>query len=94
MRDKESRPRQLLPHSRPGPNKAVDLEIQHHLEERVDRLVAAGMSADEARGEAQRSFGDVGRVENELRTVAKEMELRDRVAGTLNVPSKNGKCRS
>ncbi|MCH7933577.1 MAG: ABC transporter permease [Gemmatimonadetes bacterium] len=86
MRDDESRPRKLLPHYRPGPSEAVDLEIQHHLEERVDRLVAAGMSPDEARQEAERSFGDVGRVERELHTVAKETKLRAAVAGALEAP--------
>ena len=83
MPAEESRPRQLLPHSRPGPNEAVDLEIQNHLEECVDRLVAAGMSPDEARQEAERSFGDVKRVEEELRTVARETELRAAVAATF-----------
>ena len=83
MRDERSRPRKLLPHARPGPNAAVDFEIQHHLEERVDQLVAAGMSREEARLEAERSFGDVRGVEEVLRTVAKETELRAAVASAL-----------
>ncbi len=83
MRDEESRPRKLLPYSRPGPNEAVDLEIRHHLEERVDRLVAGGMPPDEARQEAERLFGEVGRVEKELRTVAKETKVRAAVARAL-----------
>jgi len=61
----------------------VDLEIRHHLEERVDRLVAGGMPPDEARQEAERSFGEVGRVQKELRTVAKETKVRAAVARAL-----------
>ena len=63
------RARTLLPHARPGPNEAVDREIAHHLEERVRRLVEAGMEPGEARREAERRFGDDDAVRKEVRSV-------------------------
>ena len=44
MRDDESRPRKLLPHYRPGPSGAVDLEIPHPPERPVHRLLSRGRS--------------------------------------------------
>ena len=46
--------------------KRLDDEIRHHIEERTERLVAAGMDPDEARREARRAFGDVDAVREEL----------------------------
>ena len=37
----------------------LDAEIHFHIEERVRRLQAGGMSEEEARAEALRRFGDV-----------------------------------
>jgi predicted permease len=43
---------------RNGVNRDLDEEIQFHLDARTDELVRGGMSADEARREAQRLFGN------------------------------------
>ena len=44
----------------PGPEEAAELEVQHHLAELIDRLVADGMDPVDARREAERRFGDPG----------------------------------
>ena len=46
---------------RPSLRQSVDWEIEHYLAEQTDRLVAEGMNPDEARTEAERRFGDLGR---------------------------------
>jgi hypothetical protein len=45
---------------------SVDDELHHHIEERVDRLVASGMAPDEARRVALEHFGDLGAIRAEL----------------------------
>jgi predicted permease len=52
------RGRSLLP---PAPHDAAALEVEHHLAEMADRLAQEGMSPQEARREAERRFGDLGR---------------------------------
>lgn len=44
----------------------LDDELRHHIEERVDRLVADGVDATEARRRAEASFGDVDSVRREV----------------------------
>ena len=44
-------------------------EIQAHLEEKVEELISAGMSADEALHSARREFGNVGLIEENCREV-------------------------
>ena len=56
------------------PSGDVDKEIQHHLAEKVDLLVAAGWDRDEAFREAERSFGDIRRVRQEMSRVQEEKE--------------------
>jgi predicted permease len=46
-----------IPFRRPPIERDVDNEIAFHIERRVERLVALGMSADDARLEALRQFG-------------------------------------
>ena len=41
-------------------------EIQHHIDERADDLVARGWDPEEARREAEARFGDTGRVRRQL----------------------------
>jgi putative ABC transport system permease protein len=52
--------------SRPGVVDGVDWELEHHLAERVDELVASGMEPAAARVHALRSFGDLERVRRDL----------------------------
>ena len=53
----------------------IDNEISFHLEELVKHLSARGLSDEEARAEAARRFGDVGRVRAECVT-AEERSMR------------------
>ena len=39
----------------------IDRELQFHLAERADALIAGGMKPSDARAEARRLFGNVGR---------------------------------
>ncbi|HEX7049828.1 MAG TPA: ADOP family duplicated permease [Longimicrobiales bacterium] len=66
------------------PADAVEREIAHHLEERVDELMEAGLSRKDAEREARRAFGDVERVRRELTALNRRWErsrrLKDAVA--------------
>jgi predicted permease len=53
-RDRPFRPT-LPPH---GPREAAELEVEHHIAERVDQLVGQGMEPERAWHEAERAFGD------------------------------------
>jgi putative ABC transport system permease protein len=63
----------------PGLDEGIDWEIRHHLEERVDELKESGLSDEEARREALRSFGDEVRVRSELRRIDRGRRLGERV---------------
>ena len=55
-----------LPFSRARVRGDVDAELSFHLQGRIEELVAAGMSREEAEREAQRRFGDRSVVAREL----------------------------
>ena len=52
----------------------VDEELRFHIEERAAGLERAGMSASEARMEAERRFGDLAKVADEVETTMKRSE--------------------
>ena len=54
--------------------RAVDEEIEFHIETRAARLVAAGMQPDCARAEAMRQFGDLDAVRNDCVTLDQQKE--------------------
>jgi predicted permease len=58
----------------------VDEEIAFHVEERIDELVAHGLSREEARREAIRLFGDVDRWRDGLARIGRERVGRERRA--------------
>lgn len=66
-------------------DEAVDLEIRHHLEMRVDELMAEGMDEVSARRVAERAFGEMDRYREECVTLqrreARRMDWRDGVEG-------------
>ncbi|MGH7718032.1 MAG: ADOP family duplicated permease, partial [Gemmatimonadaceae bacterium] len=64
-----------LSHGESGIRRDVEGEILFHLEMRAQEYMAAGMTADEARREALRSFGDVDAIEAQCRAVRR---LRER----------------
>ena len=51
----------------------VDDELRFHFEERTRELVAAGLSPEAARAEAERSFGDVAGWRERLRRIDSDM---------------------
>src|SRR5580658_2831755 len=59
--------RQLL--SRRRMYRELSEEIQVHLDEKVEELVAEGMSREEAMRSARREFGNVGLIEENCREV-------------------------
>ena len=64
---------------RPQPGEVaahVDDEIRLHMELRVQRLMALGMSEDEARAEAERRFGEAARTRRALERSALQREAR------------------
>jgi predicted permease len=56
----------------------VDLEIEHHFAAAVEDLVRRGMSPDEARATAERRFGDVRRMREELIALSHTQAARRR----------------
>ena len=54
----------------------VDEELRFHLEERVEELVARGLSREEAEREARTRFGDVSRISEECATLDSAGERR------------------
>jgi predicted permease len=60
----------------PAMDEGVMWEIEHHLEERIDELVAEGLSRGAARQEALRAFGDVKRLRRELLEIDGRSERR------------------
>lgn len=64
--------------TRPPPSEAARLELEHHLSERIDALIAAGVPPDEARRRAEEALGDVERYRSELERMAREEEARMR----------------
>ncbi|MGH7446154.1 MAG: ADOP family duplicated permease [Longimicrobiales bacterium] len=60
----------------PAVDEGVTWEIEHHVEERIDELVAAGESEADARQEALRAFGDMGRLRRELLEIDGRSERR------------------
>ena len=58
--------RRFLRFVRPNPRAEVDDELAFHLDMRTERNIALGMSADDARREAEQRFGDVTPVRDAL----------------------------
>ncbi|MEJ2540734.1 MAG: ADOP family duplicated permease [Gemmatimonadota bacterium] len=51
---------------RPGVHEGIDLELEHHIAERTERLIDEGWEPEAARREAERRFGVKRRWKNEL----------------------------
>jgi predicted permease len=56
----------------------VDDEVHFHIERKVEALVRAGMSREDARREALRRFGDVDRIKEQMTTMTRKREERRR----------------
>ncbi|MGH7461010.1 MAG: ABC transporter permease, partial [Longimicrobiales bacterium] len=62
----------------------VDWEIQHHLDERIDELVAQGMTRAQATREAERVFGNVRHWRGEMREESAARERRVKLGEWLD----------
>lgn len=62
----------------PKVDEGVDWEIEHHMQERIDELVATGLSREDAEAQARTDFGDVARVRRELRGIDRAVQRRFR----------------
>jgi predicted permease len=75
-----------IPFSRFRLVREVDDEILFHLQTRIDALVAAGMSPEDARAAALKQFGDVHGVRGDMLVLDRERETagrRRRIAGEI-----------
>src|ERR687889_168277 len=54
----------------------VDAELRFHFDERVEALMAAGRSSEQARREAEREFGDVDAVRERLRAIDRRVDTQ------------------
>ncbi len=81
----EPRWRRYLRFWRPDTKADVDDELQFHLQEQIDDLVARGMDPLKARIEAVRRFGDITQVRDTMRHLAQEKETRMRRSEMLGV---------
>src|SRR5262245_10093911 len=72
-----------LPTTRARIAREVDDELSFHLETRVQRLIDAGWTADAARAEALRQFGDVGAVRDSMVSLDEQREHAARRADLL-----------
>ena len=70
---------------RPKPLEAADWEIDHHLAELTDRLIAEGLDGEEARREAERRFGDRRRYRPTMARVDRTRAARRRWTGLLDL---------
>src|SRR5689334_20100492 len=61
----------------------VDAELRFHFDERVEALVASGLPSYEARRQAEREFGDVDVVRDDLREIDQRLHARQRRAHRL-----------
>ena len=73
-----------LPPSRASLARELDDELAFHLETRVQRLIASGMSPDAARAEALRQFGDVEAVRHDCLIIDHDRERAMRRASILD----------
>ena len=58
-----------LPLGRRGVDSEVEAELRFHLEERIEDLIATGLSRAEAEREAQDRFGDLRRIGSEVKAI-------------------------
>src|SRR5687768_4097215 len=65
-------------------HRQVDDEVRFHLERKIEKLRAAGMSEEEARAEAARRFGDVEAVKGAMEREAHRGEGTMKTRGLLD----------
>src|SRR5690348_12577938 len=80
---REPKWRRYLRFARANPAADLDDELRDHIESTVEALIARGMTRDDARAEALRRFGDVGRVRREVRRLDDRHLVSTRRAATI-----------
>lgn len=65
-----------LPANRRRVQALVDQELRFHLEERIEGLIAGGMTRQQAEAEVQQRFGDFGRYREEVRGIDEQIVRR------------------
>src|SRR6185369_14790045 len=62
----------------------IDAELRFHFDARIAELMTSGVSAGEARGQAEEEFGDVGDVSASLREIDERIARRERTREWLD----------
>lgn len=75
--------RRYLRMIRPNPKADLDDELRDHLESTVASLVTRGMTPEEARAEALRRFGDLGKVRADVHRIDAHEQSRRSRAGAI-----------
>jgi putative ABC transport system permease protein len=70
---------------KPSPEESAALEVEHHMAEHVDQLVAQGWTVEEARREAERRFGDQPRHLRRMRRLERSQRTREQITDRLDV---------
>src|SRR5262245_25897741 len=63
----------------------INDELQFHLESRVSDLMAQGLSADDARRQAEQEYGDIGESRAELTAIDRRILARQRRADWFDI---------
>src|ERR1041385_3207408 len=80
-----------LPLGRRGVRDEVGTELRFHLEERIEELVASGLSRAEAVREARARFGDLPRIGAEVERIDRRMVRRRTVAESLEALARDAR---
>lgn len=80
-----------LPLTRRRLSETIDAELRFHLEERVEELVASGMSRDAAMAEARRRLGDLETHRRAMRAIDEEILTMQRRTDRMDLVAREGK---
>lgn len=80
-----------LPLTRRRLSETIDAELRFHLEERVEELVASGMSRDAAMVEARRRLGDLETHRRAMRAIDEEMLTMQRRTDRMDQLGREGR---
>jgi predicted permease len=70
---------------KPSADESTALEIEHHIAELTDRLLAEGMSPDAARQEAEKHFGDRARYAAKMRRLEEGSLRGDSIGAAIEI---------
>jgi predicted permease len=67
----------------PAVEQDIDAELQFHLQQETERLVSQGLHPEQARAEARRRLGDLGRIRSELASIDRGRRSKERRVSRL-----------